>query len=148
MKKVIYSIYMFVVIATMASCQKTETNIENSAGNKILGTWKIVSVKGGPSNPDYSLQKGDMLCFFNDCDEDLSDLICYFPNRYEWRSGSYDFSDNRLLLFLDTYYTYIYYYDLEIVKLTDAKMVLSGVYLEREGGVDHPIDIELERVNK
>ena len=145
MKKVIFSLLLVISVAAMTSCKKTETNTESSTGNKIMGTWKIVSVKGGNSSNDI-VQKGDMLCFLDSKgDFGEGNNLLYTDHNYygdlDWDDSRYCISDSRLLLFIDDYF-----YDLEIVKLNNTKMVLSGNCFAWDDHNYSSIDLELERL--
>ena len=146
MKKVIFSLLLVFSVAVMTSCQKIETNTESSTKNKIIGTWEIVSVKSG--NSQYSqylyLQKGYLLSFWDIyADYRNTSLIIYGGGDYE--GGYYCFSDSKLILDINSLH-----YELEINKLNDTKMSLSGKYWYRdyEVGSYYPIEMELERVVK
>ena len=142
MRKVVFSLLLVFSVAAMTSCQKIETNTESSTKNKILGTWEIVSLKSG--NSQYiRLQKGYLLSFWDMPFYEGCNLTVYGnDNSYE---GWYTVSDNRLMFF-----DAACHYELEIEKLNDTKMSLSGKYWYEDYKVGSycPIEIELERVVK
>lgn len=142
MKKVVFSLLLVFSVAAMTSCQKIETNTESSTKNKILGTWEIVSLKSG--NSQYiRLQKGYLLSFWDMPFYEGCNLTVYGNDNYY--EGWYTVSDNRLMFFGASGH-----YELEIEKLNDTKMSLSGKYWyeDYEVGSYYPIEMELERVVK
>lgn len=142
MKKVFFSLLLVFSVAAMTSCQKIETNTESSTKNKILGTWEIVSLKSG--NYEYiKLQKGYLLSFWDMPFYEGYNLTVYGND--DFYEGWYRVSDSRLMM-----YDASSVYELEIKKLNDTKMSLSGKYWYRdyEVGSYYPIEMELERVVK
>ncbi len=142
MKKVVFSLLLVFSVAAMTSCQKIETNTESSTKNKILGTWEIVSLKSGNSQYIY-LQKGYLLSFWDMPFFEGHNLTVYGNDDY--LEGWYRVSDSRLMM-----NDFKAIYELEIEKLNDTKMSLSGKYWNEdyEVGSYYPIEMELERVVK
>lgn len=130
MKKVVFSLLLVFSVAAITSCQKTETNTESSTKNKILGTWYITS-----STLNYYPAKVGAVWMFGDNGEWI----------IRWSDGKYFIYDNNLALYCQGDG-----FNLEIVKLNDTKMVLSGKYFsfDSDGDGMTPVDIELERVVK